>query len=65
MEKTPSSPRPRKTSLPREELSERKEIEQYRHLIKAIESSGLHEFTEYIRSPWKMLFPNFIAGIAR
>lgn len=26
---------------------------------------GLEEFMDYIRSPWKMLWPNFIAGVAR
>ena len=34
-------------------------------LIDAIGAAGLDEFIEYIRSPWKMLWPNFIAGIAR
>ena len=35
------------------------------NLIHAIESAGIQEFMEYIRSPWKMIFPNLIAGIAR
>ena len=34
-------------------------------LIDAIESVGLEEFMEYIRSPWKMLWPNFVAWVAR
>ncbi len=34
-------------------------------LIDAIEWAGLDEFMEYIRSPWRMLWPNFVAGIAR
>jgi hypothetical protein len=34
-------------------------------LIDAIWAAGLEEFIDYIRSPWKMLWPNFIAGIAR
>lgn len=34
-------------------------------VIKALESTGLDEFMEYIRSPWRMLWPNFVAGIAR
>lgn len=42
--------------------SEKKDLER---LIVAIESSGLDEFMEYIRSPWKMLWPNFVAGVAR
>jgi hypothetical protein len=42
--------------------TERVELE---HLLDAIEASGLSEFMEYIRSPWKMLWPNFVAGIAR
>lgn len=40
-------------------------IEKVEWLIDAIESIGLDEFMEYIRSPWKMLWPNFVAGIAR
>jgi Domain of unknown function (DUF5665) len=34
-------------------------------LIDAIGSAGLEEFMEYIRSPWKMLWPNFVAWVAR
>jgi hypothetical protein len=34
-------------------------------LIDAIEAAGIQEFIEYIRSPWKMLWPNFVAGVAR
>ena len=34
-------------------------------LIDAIEATGLDEFMEYIRSPWKMLWPNFVAWVAR
>jgi hypothetical protein len=30
-------------------------------LIDAIGSAGIDEFMEYIRSPWKMLWPNFVA----
>ena len=37
------------------------EIDRLEGLINAIESTGLEEFMEYIRSPWKMLWPNFIA----
>lgn len=39
--------------------------EQIEWLIDAIEALGLEEFIDYIRSPWKMLWPNFVAGIAR
>lgn len=31
----------------------------------AIQAMGLEEFIDYIHSPWKMLWPNFIAGVAR
>lgn len=41
------------------------QIDRIEGLIDAIESTGLEEFMEYIRSPWKMLWPNFIAGVAR
>lgn len=41
------------------------EVDTVEGLIDAIEATGLEEFMEYIRSPWKMLWPNFIAGIAR
>lgn len=34
-------------------------------LIDAIGASGLEEFMEYIHSPWKMLWPNFVAWVAR
>lgn len=34
-------------------------------IIDAVEAAGLEEFMEYIRSPWKMLWPNFVAGVAR
>ena len=47
-----------------ESLSE-SEILKIEWLIDAIESTGLDEFMEYIRSPWKMLWPNFVAGVAR
>ncbi|MBC7503410.1 UbiA prenyltransferase family protein [Candidatus Gracilibacteria bacterium] len=42
-----------------------KEREKVEGVIDAIEAAGLDEFIEYIRSPWKMLWPNFVAGIAR
>ena len=42
-----------------------KEQERIEGLIDALEATGLDEFMEYIRSPWKMLWPNFVAGIAR
>ncbi len=41
------------------------QIEKIEWLIDAIGSMGLDEFMEYIRSPWKMLWPNFVAGVAR
>ena len=41
------------------------EIDRIEGLIDAIEAAGVSEFIEYIRSPWKMLWPNFIAGVAR
>lgn len=41
------------------------EQDQVEWLIDAIGAMGLDEFIEYIRSPWKMLWPNFIAGVAR
>lgn len=47
-----------------EELSP-EQIDRVEGLIDAIGSSGLDEFMEYIHSPWKMLWPNFVAGIAR
>jgi len=33
--------------------------------VNAIDAAGIQEFMEYIRSPWKMLWPNFVAGVAR
>lgn len=43
----------------------KKEIDQIEWLIDALEAAGIQEFIEYIKSPWKMLWPNFIAGVAR
>jgi hypothetical protein len=40
-------------------------VDQVEGLIDAIQAMGMEEFIEYIKSPWKMLWPNFIAGIAR
>jgi hypothetical protein len=37
------------------------EREQVEGLVDAIGAIGLEEFMEYIRSPWKMLWPNFVA----
>jgi hypothetical protein len=34
-------------------------------LFDAIDAAWVSEFMEYIRSPWKMLWPNFVAGVAR
>lgn len=42
-----------------------KERDQIEWLIDAIEAAWIDEFIEYIRSPWKMLWPNFIAWVAR
>ena len=39
--------------------------EEVEWLIDAIGAVWLEEFIEYIRSPWKMLWPNFIAWVAR
>jgi hypothetical protein len=53
-----------KRRKPLESLSQT-EVDRIEGLMNAIESMGLQEFMEYIRSPWKMLWPNFLAGIAR
>ena len=37
------------------------ELEPVITLVNAIESLGLEEFIEYIRSPWRLLWPNFVA----
>lgn len=42
-----------------------KDQENIEWIIDAIGAAWLDEFIEYIRSPWKMLWPNFVAGIAR
>ena len=34
-------------------------------LVNSMEAAWLQEFMEYIRSPWKMLWPNFVAWVAR
>lgn len=43
-------------------LAERENLE---WLINALQAAWIDEFMEYIRSPWKMLWPNFIAWVAR
>jgi Domain of unknown function (DUF5665) len=41
------------------------QIDRLEGLVDAIQSIWLEEFIEYIKSPWKMLWPNFVAGVAR
>ena len=41
------------------------DIKLVEQLIDALESLGLEEFIEYIKSPWRLLWPNFVAGVAR
>lgn len=48
----------------KKELS-KEQIKNLENLVEAIEASGMQEFIEYIRSPWRMLWPNFVAGVAR
>ncbi len=55
-------PTARKASI---EHRTKKQVENIEWLIDAIEAIGISEFIEYIRSPWKMLWPNFVAGVAR
>ena len=43
----------------------KKQQEEVEGLIDAIGAVWLEEFIDYIRSPWKMLWPNFIAWVAR
>ena len=43
------------------ETLSQEEILKLEGLIDAIQASGMDEFMEYIRSPWKMLWPNFVA----
>jgi len=48
-----------------EEKLTSKDLEHIASILKAIESIGLEEFMEYIKSPWKLVLPNLVAGIAR
>lgn len=48
----------------KQELS-KEQIKNLENLVEAIHASGMEEFIEYIRSPWRMLWPNFVAGVAR
>lgn len=59
VKKLPAARRKAIQSLPSEE------IDRIEGLIRAIEAAGVQEFTEYIRSPWKMFWPNFFAGMMR
>jgi hypothetical protein len=55
-------PNKRQAMINKMPASEREQVE---WLVDAIEAVGLDEFMEYIRSPWKMLWPNFVAWVAR
>ncbi len=59
IKKMPTQRKKRITTLSQ---TERADIE---WLINALQAAGLDEFMEYIRSPWKMLWPNFVAWVAR
>lgn len=71
MEKNQNNPNqgknPKKTNYTKiqKETNINQSQENLKNLIEAIESSGLDEFMEYIRSPWKMFWTNLFAGIAR
>jgi hypothetical protein len=47
------------------EILTEREVDRLEGLIDAIQAAWVDEFIEYIRSPWKMLWPNFIAWVAR
>lgn len=51
------TPQKRKKILEKPAL-ERADIEGF---MNALQAAGMDEFMEYIRSPWKMLWPNFVA----
>ncbi len=59
IKKLPSSRAKAIKKLPKEK------IDKIEGLIDAVQAAGIEEFMEYIRSPWKMLWPNFVAGVAR
>ena len=43
----------------------KKDLENIASIIRAIDSLGFEEFIEYIKSPWRLILPNLVAGIAR
>ncbi len=51
-----NQPKPKSRKLTKYELDQ---------FIRAVENTGLEEFTDFIRKPWKMIWPNFVAGIFR
>ena len=54
------------TSHIREDVTlNKKDLENMASIVRAIDSLGFEEFIEYIKSPWKLIFPNLVAGIAR
>jgi len=59
IKKMPTKARKAVETLPKERIHD---IE---WLLDAIDAAWVTEFMEYIRSPWKMLWPNFIAWVAR
>jgi Domain of unknown function (DUF5665) len=63
-EKTQINKMPAARKSKTEILSER-EVDRLEWLIDAIEAAGVSEFIEYIRSPAKMFWPNFLAWVFR
>lgn len=54
------------TSHIREDVTlNKKDLENIASIVRAIDSLGFEEFIEYIKSPWKLILPNLVAGIAR
>lgn len=54
------------TSHIREDIPlDKKDLENIASIIRAINSLGFEEFIEYIKSPWRLILPNLVAGIAR
>lgn len=49
----------------KEELQKKALKKEVQQLITAIESVGMDEFVRYMKSPWRIVWANFLGGIFR
>jgi hypothetical protein len=47
------------------QLEKRSWKKEMKHMIAALEGVGMDEFVRYMKSPWRIIWANFLAGIFR